>query len=450
MSTFLEPHPSIESLPPQQTIKVREWVPLQPPSASNSPTLKLMTWNMLAQTLIRPKIFPYNDCLRIHQRGALLPREVLTYNPDIACLQEVDRLDELLPFLWSAGYSYTYASGPQKPQGCMIIWKADAFHKLTKKSIFYDDEDVNSLLYGDDGKRPKRIASTTVTGNIGLIVALARKDDETKGYIVATTHTFWNPGFVYEKARQIGILVNTVRRLQASDERYRTWPTYLAGDFNSEPTTTPYSLLTAQPLTPAHAKSLSDSRVIHISRDPSIPPSPDVKEDEGSSAAPQPQAGNENDEDREQRIKNRGAYSNTYSTNRTIRESRRAVDSDDLLSVEELERLYGFEEGKGLRSGYAEALRVASAGAKDEVFGGRVHDTTAGVWEPMYTNYSFYWQATMDYIFILDPPGATSKTEILGMLKLHVKEDMEPGLPKAGISGSDHSSLMLELGMRVD
>ncbi|KAG9004447.1 hypothetical protein FRB90_010883 [Tulasnella sp. 427] len=447
MSTFLEPHPSIKSLPPQQTIKVREWVPLQPPSASNSPTLKLMTWNMLAQALILPKVFPYNDCLKIHQRGALLPREVLTYNPDIACLQEVDRLKKLLPIFRSAGYSHTYASGPQKPQGCMIIWKADAFHKVAEQTIFYDDDDVNSLLYGDDGKRPNRIASTKVTGNIGLIVALARKDDETKGYIVATTHIFWNPDFEYEKARQIGILVNTVRRLQASDERYRTWPTYLAGDFNSEPTTAPYSLLTAQPLTPAHAKSLSDSRVIHISRDPSIPPSPDVKEDEGSSAVPQPQAGDENDEDKEKRRKKWGGRNITYFVNRTIRESRRAVDSDDLLSVEELERLYGFEEGKGLRSGYAEALRIASAGAKDNVFGGRVQDTMAGVWEPMYTSYSFYWQGTIDYVFILDPPGATSKTEILGMLKPHVKEDMEPGLPKAGISGSDHTSLMLEFGL---
>ncbi|KAG9011862.1 hypothetical protein FRB90_006960 [Tulasnella sp. 427] len=429
MSTFLEPHPSIESLPPQQTIKVREWVPLQPPSASDSPTLKLMTWNVLAQITIRPWYLPHNDCLKITERGALLPREVLTYNPDIACLQEVDRLRKLRAKFRSAGYSHTFASGPRKLHGCMIIWKSDAFDKVAEQTIFYDDVDVNLVLYGDDGKRPKRIASTKVTGNIGLIVALARKDDESKGYIVATTHTFWNPDFEYEKARQNGILVNTVRRLQASDERYSNWPAYLAGDFNTQPTEASYSLLTAQLLTPAHAKSLSDSRVIHISRDPSIPPSPDVKEDEGSSAAPQPKAGDENDEDREQRRKNRGACSTTYSADRTIRESRRAVDSDDLLSVEELERLYGFEEGKGLRSGYAEALRVTSAGAKDEVFGGRVQDT----------------MGTIDYIFILDAPGATSKTEILGVLKPHTKEDMEPGLPKAGICGSDHISLMLEL-----
>ncbi|KAG8990505.1 hypothetical protein FRB90_001737 [Tulasnella sp. 427] len=440
MSTFLEPHPSIKSLPPKQTIKVREWVRLQSPAPSDSPTIKLMTWNMLAQTLVRRELFPSSDCLKASQRGGLLAREVLTYNPDIACLQEVDRLEKQLPIFRSAGYSHSYASGPQKLHGCMIIWKSDLFDKVAEQTILYDEVDVNSVLYGDDGERPKRVASTRLTKNIGLILALARKDNESKGCIVATTHTFWHPKFTYERARQIGILVNTVRRLQASDERYRDWPAYLAGDFNTQPTEASYSLLTAQPLTPAHVKSVSDSRVIHISLDPSVPPTPDVKEDEGGSAAPQAEGTAEKEND-----KGNDKEKEATDPDRIITNSRRAVPSDDLLSDEELRRLYGFEEGKGLRSGYDEALRVASAGAKDNVFGGRVQDAMAGVWEPTYTSYTFFWKLTLDYIFFLDAPGVTSKTEILGVLKPHTKEDMEPGLPKAGICGSDHTSLMLEL-----
>ncbi|KAG8945088.1 hypothetical protein FRC04_001249, partial [Tulasnella sp. 424] len=453
MSTFLEPHPAIKSLPPQQTIKVREWVPLSAEADHGSfPTIKLMTWNMLAQTLVRRELFPNSDCLKANQRGGLLTREVLTYNPDIACLQEVDRLEKHLPVFHSAGYSHTYASGPQKLHGCMIMWKSDRFEKVAEQTVFYDEVDLNPFLNEsspEDEEKPKRTASTRVTKNIGLILALVQKDDESKGCIVATTHTFWHPKFTYERARQIGILVNTVRRIQASEPRYRTWPAYLAGDFNSQPTEAAYSLSTGQLLTPAHAKNLDNSRVIHVSIDPTVPPTPDaanVKEDEGGATvtAPQPTSTNHD----QTYGKEKGEEQET-DPDRIITNSRRAVPLDNLLSDEELVHLFGLAEGKGLRSGYDEALRLASSGSKENVFGGRVEDATLGTWEPMYTSYTFYWKLTLvDYIFVLDPleisPDNGNRPEIVGVLKPHSKEDMEPGLPKAGICGSDHTSLMLE------
>ncbi|KAG9042668.1 hypothetical protein FS837_010582 [Tulasnella sp. UAMH 9824] len=452
-STFLEPHPNIKSLPPQQTIKVREWFSL--PSKSNddaSTTLKLMTWNMLAQTLVRRDLFPNSDCLKASQRGGLLPREVLTYNPDIACLQEVDRLEKLLPIFHAAGYSNTYASGPQKLHGCMIMWKSEKYEKVSEQTIFYDEVDLNSILNGnvaEAGEAPQRKATTRVTKNIGLILALSRKDDASKGCIVATTHAFWHPMFTYERARQIGILFNTVRQTQASDPRYRTWPAYLAGDFNTQPTEASYSLLTAQPLTAVHVKSLEHSRVIHISLDPTVPPTPNasnVKEDEGGAAAAASTTTEETKSATGTEEKSNEKKGNEKETDpdRIITNSRRAVPSDDLLSDEELLRLFGCEEGKGLRSGYDEAQRLLSSDSKDGLFGGRVEDATVGLWEPMYTSYTFWWKLTLDYIFILDPLEPADKPEIVGVLKPHTKEDMDPGLPRAGVCGSDHTSLVLE------
>lgn len=407
MSTFLEPHPNINSLPPQQTVKVREWFPLSPKSNDDaSPTLKLMTWNMLAQTLVRRELFPNSDCLKANQRGGLLPREVLTYNPDIACLQEVDRLEKHLPIFHAAGYSHTYACGPQKPHGCMIMWKSEKFEKLAEHTVFYDEVDLISILndsLSDDDEKPQRKATTRVTKNIGLILALARKDDASKGCIVATTHAFWHPMFTYERARQIGILLNTVRQMQASDERYRTWPAYLAGDFNTQPIEASYSLLTAQPLTPAHVKSLDHSRVIHISIDTTVPPTPNaanVKEDEGgAAAAPASTATTEETKtsatDAEQKNDAKKGNEKETDPDRIITNSRRAVASDDLLSDEELLRLFGCEQQKGLRSGYDEALRLVSSGSKDGLFGGRVGDAAVGIWEPMYTSYTFWWKLTL-------------------------------------------------------
>lgn len=49
----------------------------------------------------------------------------------------------------------------------------------------------------------------------------------------------------------------------------------------------------------------------------------------------------------------------------------------------------------------------------------------------------------IDYIFILDPPSHIS--HIVGLLKPHTREDMEPGLPQKGVCGSDHVSLVSEI-----
>ena len=48
-----------------------------------------------------------------------------------------------------------------------------------------------------------------------------------------------------------------------------------------------------------------------------------------------------------------------------------------------------------------------------------------------------------DYVFLLDPPGSQSK--VLRLLAPHKAENLGDGLPKKGISASDHVSLAAEL-----
>lgn len=60
-------------------------------------------------------------------------------------------------------------------------------------------------------------------------------------------------------------------------------------------------------------------------------------------------------------------------------------------------------------------------------------------------------QLYLDYIFILDPPSHIS--HVVGLLEPHTTKDMEPGLPKKGVCGSDHISLVSEIvwtSMRQD
>lgn len=51
--------------------------------------------------------------------------------------------------------------------------------------------------------------------------------------------------------------------------------------------------------------------------------------------------------------------------------------------------------------------------------------------------------AVPDYIFVIDPPGR--QHSITGFLKPPRTQDLEPGLPRKGVCGSDHVSLCVGL-----
>ncbi|KAG8930256.1 hypothetical protein FRC03_008770 [Tulasnella sp. 419] len=422
-------------------ILVRDWVslPVRPVvEGSDRRTLKIMTWNMLAQTLVRRDLFPSSNCLKGHQRQDMLTGEILTYMPDIACLQEVDRLDRHMPVLEAASYAYIYASGPNKSHGCVILYRRDTFRLLDQKIVYYDDENVNKYFHipgVEPPLLPSRLASSRTTKNIGLIVSLARIDDPSIGCVIGTTHTFWHPRYPYERARQIGLLVSNVKQFRESNSQYAAWPAYIAGDFNAQPTEVSYSLLTKNPMTEAHRGSLSMSRVIHCSRDPSLPRTRDKVDDDDEGG------GGEATAETNQESQVAQGYTN----------ARPATESDGLLGDEELEELFGGRNRTALRSAYAEGLSQVES-EKDNLFGVREAEATVGQTEPMWTSFTHYWRLTLDYIFILDPETPhiaghqpKPRVEVIGLLKTHRKENLEPGLPYKGVCGSDHVALMVEV-----
>ncbi|KAG7450417.1 uncharacterized protein BT62DRAFT_510838 [Guyanagaster necrorhizus] len=158
--------------------------------------VKLLTWNLLAQCLVRRELFPVSDCLKAAQREHMIYRELLSQDVDILCLQEVDRLEKVLPVLDTASYSHHYAAGPNKKHGCLIAFKNSLYSKVGDRKVEYDNETVR-----DDVDGPGRKGASFRTKNIGSIVALESTTDENRGVIVATTHLFWHPRYTYERAR---------------------------------------------------------------------------------------------------------------------------------------------------------------------------------------------------------------------------------------------------------
>jgi RNA exonuclease NGL2 len=75
----------------------------------------------------------------------------------------------------------------------------------------------------------KSIGLSRKTRNVALFVALAFNEDKSKGMIVGTTHLFWHPQHVYERARQTGIMLREAKAFRDAGEGWGDWPVVLAG-----------------------------------------------------------------------------------------------------------------------------------------------------------------------------------------------------------------------------
>lgn len=66
----------------------RPMVSLRSPTSTASLTCSIMTYNVLAQSLVRRSIFPTNgEALKWKNRSTVLANEIEYYSPDVLCLQ---------------------------------------------------------------------------------------------------------------------------------------------------------------------------------------------------------------------------------------------------------------------------------------------------------------------------------------------------------------------------
>lgn len=213
-------------------------------------------------------------------------------------------------------------------------------------------------------------------------------------------------------------------------------------DFNFAPNDPSYSLLVGDPLLPAQVDALTASRVVHVSVDPDVPlttaAEPAEEKEGGDVLANHP--------------------------DRIITNARPAIPSDGLLTIDDLANLYATP----LRSAYDEALAKYRESNTDVMtFGDHVplQPSRRGANEPEWTSYTHYWKAVLgtlytqliswwhkvlivtsaDYIFILNP--SNGHIVVAGFSQLHRTEDLDPGLPRKGVCGSDHISLSVEIIM---
>lgn len=189
----------------------------------NMINFSVMTYNILAQSLIRRKLFPLSgEALKWKNRQQVLLLELAHYNSSIMCLQECG-LTMLQPclheFFDKRNYGYAVHCGKGKAHGVLIAYSKQKFDIQHTQTINYDDTLISKV-----SKSPK-----FTSNNVGLIVVLRERASGCK-LIVATTHLFWHPLGICERLRQCKLLRQTISDVK---QAFPDGTLILAGDFNT-------------------------------------------------------------------------------------------------------------------------------------------------------------------------------------------------------------------------
>lgn len=399
-------------------------------------TFSMMTYNCLAQALIRRKLFPDSgDALKWFRRSKVLLYEFMHYKPDVICLQEVDHIQ--YQSFWKEefvklGYESQFHRKSSKNHGIAIVWKRDLFVMTDKMLIDYDKE-----LSGN-------IPPRTVTNNAGLILALKFTEkvlqkfpDTTKsGIVIGTTHLFWHPFGTYERTRQCYVVLNKVKEflhrinvLQNGNDNKQHWIPFFCGDFNSQPFDTPYLSMTSKPV----SYSNRAKTVIECSTSYKF-----SKLREGGSDAEEEEGGN---------IEKFGKDQPQTPVPTSFNPTEEQADL-----VKEMAKLHNTLDMRAI-SLYATAYN-------------KVHPENSGVdnarGEPEISNWAHTWNGLLDYLFYIDSWDFTDKIQpdnveefeskhavkIRGLLRMPPKSEMEKfghGQPHTGEYASDHLSMVCNI-----
>nr|XP_014094314.1 nocturnin isoform X1 [Bactrocera oleae] len=192
--------------------------------------IRVLQWNILSQTLGQNNdgfVRCPEEALTWENRKFLIVQEILQYNPDIICLQEVDHFKFLQTILGTQNYEGIFFPKPDSPclyieenngpDGCAIFFRRDKFE--------LKNFDTRILEVW-------RVQSNQVAIVVNLVVKSTGKE-----FCVCTTHLKARHGSLLAKLRneQGRDLLHFVKQFCGEI------PVLICGDFNAEPTEPVYA-----------------------------------------------------------------------------------------------------------------------------------------------------------------------------------------------------------------
>ncbi|OQR82903.1 carbon catabolite repressor protein [Achlya hypogyna] len=257
-------------------------------------SFRVLSYNVLAEIYATRQMYPYCPMWALNWsfRKQLLKRELQLYNADILCLQEVQAdhyKSFFLPMMTDLGYDGLYLQKTResmglvgKVDGCAMFYRKNRFYLKEQYSLEFNEaanDFVASLLASFDMAYPAashherdayqaslaRVRQRLVRDNVAQIVVLDVLPEPASGLArkpvlpsicVTNVHIFSNPEFPDVKLWQTNTLLQQMEQIANS----RRLPIIVCGDFNSEPPSAVYELLSQNHVGSDHPelKTLAD------------------------------------------------------------------------------------------------------------------------------------------------------------------------------------------------
>ncbi|XP_050308958.1 2',5'-phosphodiesterase 12 isoform X2 [Anthonomus grandis grandis] len=222
---------------------------------------RVVSYNLLADLYCdsdfsRESLFPYcpHYALSIDYRKQLFTKEIIGYNADIICLQEVDKKIfkyDLNTALSHLGYSGQFdLKGGVVAEGLAFFYNTKRFILLDSSSLVFADHLQTEPVFRDIWERIKsneklsqRILGRTTTLQVNVVGSL--EQDEI--LVVANTHLYFHPDSDHIRLLHGCLAIRYLEHfVKGVKERYEGKRVSLVfcGDFNSVPSCGIYQLYT--------------------------------------------------------------------------------------------------------------------------------------------------------------------------------------------------------------
>ncbi|XP_029298059.1 nocturnin isoform X2 [Cottoperca gobio] len=199
-------------------------------------SIRIMQWNILAQALGEGKdgfIRCPLDALNWQERKYLILEEILTYRPDILCLQEVDHYyDTFQPIMASLGYQGSFLAKPWSP--CLDVEQNNGPDGC---ALFY-----RSARFSLQATAHLRLSALMLPTNQVAIVQTLNCKVTGRRLCVAVTHLKARSGWERLRSAQGADLLQSLCSITSqggsscqTEVESGTIPLVVCGDFNAEP-----------------------------------------------------------------------------------------------------------------------------------------------------------------------------------------------------------------------
>ncbi|XP_069025680.1 2',5'-phosphodiesterase 12 [Embiotoca jacksoni] len=236
------------------TVREAEW-----------PAARVVSYNILAdvyaqtdfsKTVLYPYCAPY--ALQLDYRQNLVKKELVGYNADIVCLQEVDKgvfVDSLTPALDAFGLDGVFRVKHKQHEGLATFYRRSKFRLLSQHDIVLSEALTSDPVHSELLERvsahaalKEKILQRSTSLQVSVLEDLNKPG---RKVCVANTHLYWHPKAGNVRLIQMGVALRHLSHVIG--EVAPGAPLVFCGDFNSTPNSGVFQLLGEAAVPPQHA-----------------------------------------------------------------------------------------------------------------------------------------------------------------------------------------------------